>query len=116
MGAFFMEQEQIDMYLLANRDYFPEKHITFLKEKLRGASERSFDIINTVRLKRPVVILILSLFLGFFGVDRFMLGDVGLGIFKLLTFGGFGIFVIIDWFLVYGRAKEKNFNNVMLFL
>ena len=111
-----MEQEQIDLYLLANRDYFPEKHITFLKEKLRGAPERSFEIISTVRLKRPVVILILSLFFGYLGVDRFMLGDTGLAIFKLLTFGGFGIFAIIDWFLVYGRAKEKNFNNIMLLL
>ena len=111
-----MEQEQIDMYLLANRDYFPEKHLPFLKEKLRCSSERRFEIVSTVRLKRPVVILILSLLFGFFGVDRFMLGDTGLGIFKLLTFGGFGFFAVIDWFLVYSRAKEKNFNNIMLLL
>ena len=44
-----------------------------------------------------------------------MIGDIGLGVLKLLTFGVFGIFTIIDWFLISGRTKEKNFNQVMMF-
>lgn len=38
----------------------------------------------------------LSLFLGYLGVDRFYLGYVGTGIVKLLTFGGLGIWYLID--------------------
>jgi len=40
-----------------------------------------------------------------------MLGDTGLGIAKLLTCGGLGIWTLVDFFLIMGRAREVNFNN-----
>ena len=45
--------------------------------------------------------------------DRFYMGDTGLGIGKLITCGGFGIWAIIDWFLVMGSTREKNFMRLM---
>ena len=52
--------------------------------------------------------LLLSIFLGELGIDRFYLGKVGTGILKLITLGGFGIWWIIDIILtVAGAATDK---------
>ena len=52
--------------------------------------------------------LLLSIFLGEFGIDRFYLGKVGTGILKLITLGGFGIWWLIDIILtIAGAATDK---------
>jgi TM2 domain-containing membrane protein YozV len=58
--------------------------------------------------KDPGTILVLSILFGFSGIDRFMLGDMGLGIAKLLTLGGCGIWAMVDWFTAKSRANAYN--------
>ena len=47
-----------------------------------------------------LVALLLSFFVGGLGVDRFYLGYLGLGVIKLLTCGGLGIWALIDLILI----------------
>ncbi|BAM11468.1 hypothetical protein HCN_0137 [Helicobacter cinaedi PAGU611] len=65
-----------------------------------------------VSLKSPIIGLTLGLCLGGFGADRFYKGDIGLGILKLITFGGLGIWAIIDWFMVWKGIKQDNLNKI----
>lgn len=52
-----------------------------------------------------------SYFFGGLGVDRFYLGYTGLGVLKLLTFGGFGIWHLVDMLLIaFGKKKAKGSN------
>ena len=63
--------------------------------------------------KSFIVAVLLSFFLGGLGVDRFYLGYTGLGIAKLLTCGGFGIWALIDFILiVIGNMKDANGNEL----
>ena len=111
-----MEQQKLDMYIMTNQKYFPAEKIVFLKEKLKTADESKFELFSSMGLKDPTTALLLSLFLGGIGVDRFMLGEVGMGVLKLLTFGCCGILTLVDWFTIQKKAKEINFNNIMTIL
>lgn len=60
-------------------------------------------------MKSKVVALILSIFLGELGIDRFYLGYIGTGILNLITCGGFGIWWLIDLIMIAtGKLKPKD--------
>ena len=111
-----MTQEKVDLFVMTNQKYLPAEKIVFLKQKLADADENKFALASSVEFKDPTTILLISLFLGTLGIDRFMLGETGMGILKLLTAGLCGILTIIDWFSVQKKAKEINYNNLMLVL
>ena len=111
-----VDKQKVDMFIMSNQKYFPAGKIMFLKEKLYSLDDSKFSLLSTVEFKDPTTLLIISLFLGSFGIDRFMLKDTGMGVLKLLTAGCCGVLTIIDWFNVQNKAKEMNFNNLMLLI
>ncbi len=108
-----MDQQKVAMYLMANQDKFPADKIMYLREKLEALDESKYLLLSSIELKVPTTLLIISVLLGSLGVDRFMLGDTGMGVLKLLTGGCCGILTIIDWFSISQKTKELNFNKVM---
>jgi TM2 domain-containing membrane protein YozV len=60
------------------------------------------------------VAILLSIFFGGLGIDRFYLGYIGLGILKLLTLGGCGIWALIDLILIAtNKMKDANGNPLV---
>ncbi len=105
--------EQTNMLLMAYSKYFPEESIMILKLRFDLMDESKKSLMYALKFKDPFTALILSLLVGSLGIDRFYIGDTGLGIAKLLTCGGCGIWTIVDYFLIMKRTKEKNFQKLM---
>lgn len=108
-----MDLQKVDMYITTNQKYFPAEKITQLRDTLKEMEEEKFSSVSAVELKDPTTLLLISIFLGGLGIDRFMIGDTGMGVLKLLTAGCCGILTIIDWFTIQKKTKELNFNKLM---
>ncbi|MBS1773857.1 MAG: TM2 domain-containing protein [Bacteroidetes bacterium] len=111
-----MDSQKVDMYLMSNAKLFEPHQIGILRDMLINADDSKFLMLQTANTKDPTTMLIISLLAGGLGIDRFMIGETGIGIAKLLTCGGFGIWTIIDWFLIMGRTREVNMQRVQMAL
>ena len=80
--------------------------IAELKRELSSEEKTQFDLQYAQNGKNPTIALIIGLFFEMVGIDRFYIGDIGLGILKLITFGGLFIWGIIDLFLIMGAARN----------
>ena len=111
-----MEQQKVDMFIMTNQKYFPAEKLMYIREKLMSAEDDKFALASTIEMKDPTTLLIISILLDSFGIDRFMIGDTGMGILKLLTAGCCGILTIVDWFTIQNKTKELNFTKFMTLL
>ncbi|MBC7524094.1 MAG: TM2 domain-containing protein [Flavobacterium sp.] len=103
-----MEASKVDMFMMMNSKFFESHHLIFIREKLESVDDSKSNLIYSLQFKDPTTALIISIFGGHLGIDRFYIGDTGMGIGKLLTCGGIGIWTIVDFFLIQGATREKN--------
>lgn len=116
-------------YLLANMNAFPAERIPMIQKELEDLDEQGINILIMSDIKNPTTALILAIFAGSLGIDRFYIGNKEMGIAKLaLTIVGFftlffliGIFLLIaasiwqlvDIFLIMDACKQANFERFM---
>lgn len=103
-------------WLAANQSKFTPEDLAMIRSRLETLDEQKAIPLSAVPLKDPTTALLISIFVGYLGIDRFYTGDTGLGVLKLLTGGLCGIMALIDWFLIMGVAKKKNAAAVMPYL
>lgn len=83
------------------------QHESYTKE----AQQAPFTPVQHGGSKSFMVTWLLSLFLGYWGVDRFYLGKVGTGLLKLFTLGGLGVWALIDLIITLaGKQTDKSGN------
>jgi len=65
--------------------------------------------LNSGEPSRWLILLLLSIFFGSLGVDRFYVGKIGSGVLKLITCGGLGVWWLIDLiFIITGNFTDIN--------
>jgi hypothetical protein len=79
------------------------------KEELLNRNESSGLTTDNTWL----ITLLLCLFVGFLGIHRFYVGKSGTGFLQIITFGGFGLWVLIDLIMiVMGKFTDKEGNFI----
>lgn len=111
-----MDAQKVDMFIMSNGKFFESHQINAIRERLLALDDSKWAMLTTVQFKDPTTILIVSILAGVLGIDRFMIGDTGLGVGKLLTCGGLYIWWIVDLFMIQKATREKNMEKIQQFL
>lgn len=111
-----MDAQKVDMFMLMNAKFFEEYHLPIIRDRLVAIEDSKWSVLQMTQYKDPTTALILSIVTGIYGVDRFYIGDTGLGIAKILTCGGLGVWTIVDWFMIMGATREKNMQKIQALL
>lgn len=106
-----MDANTVTFFLAQHSDKFPAESLPIIKQKLEEVDEQKFYLINAQEYRSPTILLVVSILVGYLGIDRFLIGQTGLGAAKLLTCGGLGFWTIVDWFIIMSATKESNFEK-----
>ena len=104
-----------DTLFLSIKDKIPSDSLEACKESIDNANADELSKVALLNIKNPVIALLLSLFLGVFGVDRFYKGDVKLGILKPVLFFGSYILTLVCSF-IYLDSERSGFNLLFVFV
>lgn len=112
-----MDEQMLNQILVTQADKYPYMSLLNLKSQIlnSGIDPTTLQMMMA-QAKDPILVLLLSIFLGGLGVDRFYIGDIGLGFGKLLTCGGLYFWWLIDLFLIMDATKEKNLQQLTMAL
>jgi len=103
-----MKLELVQSFLVKNGECFATYQIPEIQKQLEAVEDSKSGAILGLSLQKPTVILIIAILLGW---DRFFLDDVGLGIVKVITCYGCGIWWLVDIFSAKKRTYEYNYRK-----
>lgn len=102
-----------DQFLVLNQNDLPEDKIPILRANMLHCSLGKLQAIQGMSCRHTYNMQFISIILGWSGIDRMLIGDIGLGLFKLCTLGGFGFVMLFDWFTIIHKTRYYNYLQVM---
>jgi serine/threonine protein kinase len=107
-------EQELNLFFITKQDYFPKELVHFMKEDLVSVNNNIYHAISSFEYKNPNTMFWAAFPGGIFGIDRFLLGETGLGILKLV-FGvvTYGIWVIVDCFTIKKRTRKYNYERYL---
>lgn len=111
-----MDAQKVDIYMMTVSSFLPAECLLSIRERLLEADENKLLALQSSELKNPMTAFWFNFFLGWLGADYFYLGKPGLGIAKLLTCGGLGLWAFINLFTIIGTTKNANYQKIIMLL
>ncbi len=68
------------------------------------------------RIDKNIFTWVFAFLLGELGVDRFVRGQIGLGVLKLITVGGCGVWCLVDWIIAMMKAYGEAYGSEQEFV
>ena len=100
----------------ANAGKFPKSQRMIVQKRCSEMPDDRLMMLQQMKWKNPTVVHIVGILFGWAGFDRFMMGNIFLGLFKFFTGGFMGILWLIDLFILPGRAREANMKQIQPYL
>lgn len=104
-----MRQELIQSFLMKNGECFETFRLPEIQKRLEAVDDFSSGVVLGLSLQKPTIILIIAILLGW---ERFFLDDIALGIVKIITCYGCGIWWLIDIFTAKKRTYDYNYKKL----
>ncbi len=109
-----MDNSRIDYFMMNIGNKMPPERYAEIETMVRAMDDSQFNRVASMDYKDTTTMLLISVFLGGWGVDRFILGDIGMGVLKLLTGGVCGVLWIIDIINSKKMTYDYNFHQFMM--
>ena len=109
-----MDSQKVDVYMMTAGKKLPAECLPTVRQKLLEADENKLMMLQSTELKDPMISFWLNFFLGGLGAEYFYLGKTGLGVVKLITLGGLGIWSLINLFTIIGTTKNENYQKFLM--
>lgn len=110
-----ISQTEAGRFMSENAKFFENTEINRFTQIISESNITAAEL-NTFHFKSPTLAILLSVLLGWLGIDRFYSGNYIMGVIKLCTLGFSGIWWVIDWFLIGKEIKRKNQSKFYGFL
>lgn len=98
-------EQSVERYLLLNSTYFPQEKVSQIKDKLLS-NESAFNRARLMTLKDPNTLLLISVFVGQLGVDRFLINKKATGALKLIFWLIAYVCMFVSFFVILNDATK----------